>query len=61
MKRKKCEGCSEMFSEIVSIGDPLKNGENLYLCMGCHQDLHLDEHGNPKQGEKIKFVNYIHD
>lgn len=61
MKRKKCEGCVEYYSDIVSLCDPLKNGENLYLCRHCHQDLHFDENGRSKFGDKVKFINYIHD
>lgn len=29
--------------------------------MLCHKDLHLDEHGKPKNGDTIQFINYIHD
>lgn len=32
MKRKKCEGCGDKFAVVASLSDPLKKGENLFLC-----------------------------
>jgi RNase P subunit RPR2 len=36
MKRKKCEGCENLFANVACVGDKLKNGQTSYLCKECH-------------------------
>jgi predicted SprT family Zn-dependent metalloprotease len=51
MKKKKCEACSEYFATVATVADPLKKGENLYLCQKCHEDLHCAD---------TKIISYHH-
>ena len=40
MRRRKCEGCRSKFADWVSLNDCLKGGKHIYLCAGCHLNLH---------------------
>ena len=56
MRRRKCEGCKSVFSDVVSLSDPLKGGKHLYLCNQCQSNLFQGE-----DRETGVFVKYLHD
>jgi hypothetical protein len=56
MKRRKCEGCKSKGASIVSLNDALKNGKHLYLCDGCHDNLHSQNNDSSNM-----FIKYLHD
>ena len=65
INRRRCEGCKKHFAKIVAQVDRNKNGEDLYLCAGCHEDIHLQEVEGaykkmPKETNMI-ISKYLHD